>query len=310
MNFIFYNSLATNTRATYNSGTKAFINFCLHYRQFTTHHSILPASEDTLLLFATYLSQRVTPSTIKVYLCAVRNLHIESGLPNPMDQLYRLPHLLRGIKRLYSQEKRTRLPITPSILLSFRTLLNLQWHDHIMLWTAMLVAFFAFLRSAELVALTVGDISTCTSSIPSPLPTYILSIRASKTDPFRRGCQIRLAPSGHPLLCPAKALMDYLHRTRLSQSSTLFVWASGTTLCRATLSNCIKWLATSTGINEHLYSTHSFRIGAATTASAAGMPDSLIKSMGRWSSDAYHAYIRTPIQTLDSVANTLANHQL
>ena len=131
---------------------------------------------------------------------------------------------------------------------------------------------FAFLCSAELIALTVSDLSTCNSSTHS-LPTYILSIRASKSDPFQQGCQIQLPPSGHPTLCPAKALTDYLHRAHFLQSSPLFVLSSGNPLCRTTLTNCIKWLAASTGINERLYSSHSFHMGAATTASAAGLPD-------------------------------------
>ena len=42
------------------------------------------------------------------------------------------------------------------------------------------------------------------------------------------------------------------------------------------------------------YMSHSFRIGAATTAAEAGVPAWLIKTMGRWSSDAYQVYIRTP----------------
>ena len=57
MKFILHNSLATNTRASYNSGIKVLIQFCLHYHQFPAHHSILPASEDTLLLFAMFLSR-------------------------------------------------------------------------------------------------------------------------------------------------------------------------------------------------------------------------------------------------------------
>ena len=87
MKLIFRNSLVTNTRASYNSGIKAFVHFCLRYCQFTIHNSILPTSKDTLLLFATFLSRRVTLATMKVCLCAVRNLHVESGLPSPMEHL-------------------------------------------------------------------------------------------------------------------------------------------------------------------------------------------------------------------------------
>ena len=43
---------------------------------------------------------------------------------------------------------------------------------------------------------------------------------------------------------------------------------------------------------------HSFRIGAAITARQANVPDILIKMMGRWKSNAYQSYIRTPPQEL------------
>ena len=37
--------------------------------------------------------------------------------------------------------------------------------------------------------------------------------------------------------------------------------------------------------------THSFRIGGASAAASAGVPDSQIQILGRWSSDAYRRYI-------------------
>lgn len=45
-------------------------------------------------------------------------------------------------------------------------------------------------------------------------------------------------------------------------------------------------LATARVRNTHLYSGHSFRTGAATTAAAAGTPEWLAKSLGRWKGDA------------------------
>ena len=231
-------------------------------------------------------------------------LHIESQFPNPMEHARRLPQLLRGIKRTHSQERRPRLPITPALLLTFRRHLNLLTWDHLVLWTAMLIAFFAFLRSAELIALTTEDVSQDTATA-----VYMLSIRASKTDPFRKGAHIRLAPSGHPVLCPSETLSKYLQshiQRRPPPHSLLFRWSSGEPISRQTFSNCIKHLATLAGIDASRYATHSFRIGAAITAAAAGLPDSTIKVMGRWSSEAYQSYIRTLPQVLDSVPKAMA----
>ena len=54
---------------------------------------------------------------------------------------------------------------------------------------------------------------------------------------------------------------------------------------------------------------HSFRIGAGSVAAAGGLPDWLIKVMGRWSSDCYQLYIRTPISTIETVARRMANRR-
>ena len=58
----------------------------------------------------------------------------------------------------------------------------------------------------------------------------------------------------------------------------------------------------SAGLDMSQFSGHSLCIGAATSAVAAGVPDHLIKTLGRWCSEAYHLYIHTARESLLGVA--------
>ena len=71
--------LAWRTNRTYGSGERRFIRFCLMHRLVHDSGDILPASEGTLIYFASYLARSVRHSTIKLYFAAVHNLHISCG---------------------------------------------------------------------------------------------------------------------------------------------------------------------------------------------------------------------------------------
>ena len=82
------------------------------------------------------------------------------------------------------------------------------------------------------------------------------------------------------------------------------MFSSGHPLTRQQLSSPVQSILHAAGYSGS-YSGHSFQIGAATTAAARGVPDHLIKTLGRWSSDAYHIYICTPVSSIARVSGQL-----
>ena len=72
------------------------------------------------------------------------------------------------------------------------------------------------------------------------------------------------------------------------------------------LNQLVKEMSRHVGLGPERYSTHSFRIGAATTAAAAQIPDWKIRMLGRWLSDSYLLYIRTPREQLRTISSVLA----
>ena len=131
-----------------------------------------------------------------------------------------------------------------------------------------------------------------------------ICLKASKTDPFRQGTVIKLFKiQGHT--CPVTTSIAFLHQrdcnSRLHPySSPLFAMPNGEPLTRKSFINMLNQLCMASGLNPNLYSGHSLRIGAATSAAKRAVADHLIQVLGRWKSDCYKVYIRTSNETLHS----------
>lgn len=299
--------LAPSTRRTYCSAQRKFIAFAKEVGA----NSPCPANEDTLCWFASSLAKSMQHKSIKVYLAAVRSLHIDQGYPDPLANCLKLAKILRGIKRLSSPSQHQRLPITDVLMHKIYSSLQLTCYNDTMLWAAATLAYFGFLRSSEFtvpslagfdpqVHLQLRDLAFDNLRSPTCLRVWI---KASKTDPFRIGCPIYVGRGNGPF-CAVRAMSVYLNK-RGNTTGPLFLFESGQPLSRMALASWLQTILSKAGI-EGSYNTHSFRIGAATVAARKGIPEYIIQRLGRWSSNAFTLYTRIPPNSLAGISQLLS----
>ena len=81
------------------------------------------------------------------------------------------------------------------------------------------------------------------------------------------------------VICPVKALLAYV-AVRGNGPGPLFVFQDGSPLTWPALVRAVRSALRSHNIDVSSFNGHSFRIRAATTAAACGIPDSLIQVLG------------------------------
>ena len=275
-------------------------------------------SETKLCKFVSYLaSEGLKHRTIKTYLSGVRYLQIRSGFPDPFhSHMPCLDYTVRGVKRVESERgggQRTRLPITPPLLRRMKGVWEktAASRDTKMIWAACCLGFFGFLRAGEMTAPESGSFDRSANlgfddvAIDNlAAPSFIrVTIKQSKTDPFRSGVDIFLGRTRTDL-CPVAAMLSYL-TVRGAGPGPLFSFADGRWLTRSRFVVQVREALAAAGVDQGKYCGHSFRIGAATTAAARGIEDSIIKTLGRWESAAYLQYVRIPRQQLTGFSSVL-----
>ena len=305
-----YASLAISgsTRRTYSAGERRYLGFCA-----VCKWDPLPASDFMLSAFAAHIAGRVKPGTVRVYLAAVRNLHLDLGLPDPTADAALLPRVTKGISRAgLPGVSRPRLPITTVVLRQLVHVLlgsHFPIADRFMLHAAMLLAFHGCLRCGEFTTpvnydhrrhASRGDVTMDSEGMQFRLKT-------SKTDPYGKGTTIEVGLCKPPM-CATTAIRTYLTMTNGAPHDPLFRYKDGHPLSKKTFVDEVRRLLESASIdNASSYSGHSFRIGAATSAAMAGAPDWQIRAMGRWKSDSVLRYIRHDSSAMKGLAKLLTS---
>jgi hypothetical protein len=301
--------VSESTRRSYFTAWKCFLSYCA-----AAGSPACPPSRSVLQGFTAWMWDcGFRSSTAINYMSGVRYGYLCSGydveqISHPSQKL-----LLRAFKRHRSAPLRCRGYVTVPLLRLISGVHTVHDDVDACCWAVMSVAVFGCFRLGELVPQT--------TRTPPPLlfkdfvftgqgssTTCSVTLRRSKADPFGSGSTVSLC-CVDDVVCPVCALLRWFKRCQLLPHLPAFCPAgrplTATAVVR-TLRSCLQRL----GLPAMDYSGHSFRRGSATSAAAAGMPDSDIQLLGRWSSNCFRRYVDPEVRAGPCFSRILAEHGL
>ncbi|KAJ1035151.1 hypothetical protein NDA18_000748 [Ustilago nuda] len=288
---LLWNGLASSTQDRTGSSITAFYTFCA--LRFGPNAPCLPASSLQLLEWLGSMSTgHQSYHSAKHDLGHLCSYHIDLG----GFGCGCLERALQGYKHLLSTRcVGAKLPITlpllQCIVLAIHIFGDMSRYDRQVYQAAFTLAFACFLRSGEVVWECSSDPAVIlrVASVALADDHAIITLPASKTDPFRLGVKVVAPLMGGPK-CPISHLRPLLSRPA---SSPLFgLGPSGTApLSRSAFVSMLQWAITACGLSPSAYAGHSFCRGAATWAASLGADAATIQCLGQWNSDCFWHYI-------------------
>ena len=298
--------LAASTVASYDFAWKSFAFFCL-----SINVPLLPVHYSTVCAFICFCKdvKHLSCAYIRGLIAGIQfNVRcIDPSFPS----LFTHPAIkliLKGIAKESPITADKRLPFTLPILhkliIALRSGLFNPYIDS-MLECAFLLAFYGFLRCGEFTSPTHQFNPERDLALPdiSFHPDYYsISLKHSKS---KGACAIIIARLDSPF-CPFNSMLKYLNlRTTAYQSGPLFLTLDNHPMSKSWFTRHLKLVIAKCKLSSQHYTSHSFRIGAATSAASQGISTASIQQLGRWSSDAYASYIRPDADAILSAQKSL-----
>ena len=310
------NAWAGSTRESYSAGLLVYHVFC--DKKGIPEELRAPTSQDIITSLVASLAGSYSGSTISNYVHGIRAWHILHGLQWRPDRL-ELEAVLRAAERLTpsSSKRKKRQPYTPDFIAKLRLQLALDDPFDAAVFACLTTCFYAATRVGEFVVPRLDSFSPShhvTSANlridrdPNGLEITILHLPHTKAAPLE-GEDVYW--SSHPgPTDPFVALENHRKINNPSQDTHLFAYQHKGRPRPLTKTAFIKRLATAAqqaGLEP--LQGHGIRIGATLFYLLLGLPIEAMKVMGRWSSDAFLAYLRKHAQILTPLiqANPVAH---
>lgn len=322
---VFYNqALALNTKKSYQVGLKAYVLFCLNFG-----YPPFPATDDALAAFITFWSMSCSFRSIKVYLAAVGNHHLEQGMQwVPIGKREVVRRVYQGVKRMRGVAAKPKMAISLEDLLTMKDHLAVDdWADTIW-YAAALTAFFLMLRKDNIsvskeVATNEGHVLKGSDVTPmvGDQRGFWVKIRASKTSGLYNDPHVvALLPVENSPLCPVTAIekviklrnqIPFINGGQHDNTPLFMLRHNGPLYAPLTHKQFVqklKSLIHDIGKDSKLFSGHSFRRGAATLAFSLGSQHQHIKHLGNWKSEVFLDYNQWSSEQRVVLPRLLADH--
>jgi site-specific recombinase XerC len=140
---------------------------------------------------------------------------------------------------------------------------------------------------------------------------FTFFLRHSKADTTNSGftvvaAALRNKDGSEHGACPVAWMQRLLARRPTHRGAVLFMEEDGSMVTRTDIARAVKRAASACGQDPKRYSTHSLRVGAATTLATNGATPEMLRTWGRWTSEACVArYVRLTPQRQALIAAAL-----
>ena len=288
-------SLSSNTRMAYLKIVNKFLLFTSTYSNTRIN---FPSTSTQVKSYLAHLFQiGFAPSTLLTHTSAIAFVHKISGYKDPTNNFF-IKLMLSGANKLKGTSD-MRQPFLPQHIRAITSaVFSLPQSQYMkkMLIAMILLAYNAMLRVGEI---TVRSLKSNNKNLIQLQQAHFSSDGLTlfmQSYKHSNGNQVHINIPEHKKgsLCPVRALKAYI-AVRGKSQGPLFSSQNGQPITCHFFNDQLNPLIIMARLPQGKYSSHSLRIGGATTAIMYGTSEAQLKVMGHWKSDAFKKYIRVPI---------------
>ncbi|CAG9137917.1 unnamed protein product [Plutella xylostella] len=303
---IMLNGLSDNTYKQYDSGIRAWLLYC---RNHGYDYSV--ASVPIIIDFLTEMFHKgASYGTINSYKSSLTLLF------NEILDDYRIKRFMKGVFRMRPSKPKYDFSWNPNIVLTYLSQQGPNEDLTLEVLSKKTVTLLALVTAHRVQTLSLIKLPNINAQNPDEIIIYIPDIiKTSKPNSYQPVLKLPYYRENISI-CPASCLKEYLNKTSQLRSleNQLFISFKKphNKITTQTLSHWIKDILCKSGIDTSLFSAHSTRHAATTTASKLGVSIDVIRKCAGWTSasSTFAKFYNKEVVDSDFARSLLSNHSV